>query len=154
MQPENRYSNSYWRRMLIIQKWRRITLVKLPVPMPYALAISSFDPDFHNPSTLMLVGSLAAFFVAAIVAVNFFTVALGFRRRRKGQQASSHGDDLRWMHQVGLSPAGRDWAARPDHQSGPANRRRCSARCSRLGCQAGVAGVIGRWGGGDPLHFS
>ncbi len=67
---------SYWKRMLLIQRCRRIAwLVCLLLPL-WALLFSLLDPGFQHPSTVMLVKSMFAFIVAVVAAVNLLTFRL------------------------------------------------------------------------------
>ena len=70
------WDSSYWPRMLLIQRWRRIEL-----PICAALALCGLialliDPDVQQPPTFMLVGSVFAFIVAVLVAVNVLTISM------------------------------------------------------------------------------
>lgn len=68
----------YWRRMLLIQRWRRIAWLVCLFLAFWALLFIMLDPGFQHPSTVKLVKSMCAFIVAVLVAVNFLT----FRLRR------------------------------------------------------------------------
>ncbi len=67
---------SYWKRMLFIQRWRRITWLVCLLLALWALLFLQLDSGSQHPPTVMIVKSTFAFIVAAIAAVNFFTVRL------------------------------------------------------------------------------
>jgi len=64
------------RRMLLIQRWRRIALMVCLLLALTALSVNALDPTFVQPSSFALVQSLLAFIVAVLVAVNFLTFRL------------------------------------------------------------------------------
>ena len=64
------------RRMLLIQRWRRVALMVCLFLALTALSINALDPTFVQPSSFALVQSLLAFIVAVLVAVNFLTFRL------------------------------------------------------------------------------
>lgn len=66
---------SYWRRMIVIQRWRRIINMICLLIAVYALAMTAFDPPTHHPGVMRLDESLLIFVVALLVAVNVLTVA-------------------------------------------------------------------------------
>lgn len=68
--------DAYWRRMLLIQRWRRIAWLVCLFLALWALLFSLLDPGFQNPSVVMLVGSIFAFIIAIVVAVNLLTFRL------------------------------------------------------------------------------
>ncbi len=67
---------SYWRRMLLIQRWRRISWLVCLFLALCALLFVLLDHGFHHPSIVMLVESMFAFIVAIVAAVNFLTFRL------------------------------------------------------------------------------
>ncbi len=67
---------SYWPRMLLAQRWRRIAWLVCLFLALWALLFVLLDPGFQHPSTVMLVKSMFAFIVAVIAAVNFLTFRL------------------------------------------------------------------------------
>jgi uncharacterized membrane protein len=67
---------SYWKRMLLIQRWRRIAWLVCLFLALWALLFSLLDPGFQQPSTIMLVKSMLAFIVAVLAAVNLLTFQL------------------------------------------------------------------------------
>jgi len=64
------------RRMLLIQRWRRIALMVCLLLAITVLLINALDPTFVHPSNFALVQSLLAFIIAVLVAVNFLTFRL------------------------------------------------------------------------------
>ena len=66
------------RRMLLIQRWRRVALMVCLFLALTALLITVLDPAFVQPSSFALVQSLFIFIGAVLVAVNF----LNFRLRK------------------------------------------------------------------------
>jgi len=66
------------RRMLLIQRWRRIALMVCLFLALTALLITVLDPAFVHPSSFALVQSLFIFIGAVLVAVSF----LNFRLRK------------------------------------------------------------------------
>ncbi len=67
---------SYWPRMLLAQRWRRIAWLVCLFLALWALLFVLLDPGFQHPSTVMLVKSMFAFIVAVVAAVNFLTFRL------------------------------------------------------------------------------
>ncbi len=67
---------SYWPRMLLIQRWRRIAWLVCLFLALWALLFILLDPGFQRPSTVMLVKSMFAFIVAVVAGVNFLTFRL------------------------------------------------------------------------------
>ncbi len=67
---------SYWKRMLLVQRWRRIAWLVCLFLALWALLFSLLDPGFQHPSTGMLVKSMCAFIVAVLAAVNLLTFQL------------------------------------------------------------------------------
>lgn len=88
MQPENHpvsqvdghtsasRNASYWPRMRLIQRWRRIASLVCLFLALWALLFALLDPGFQHPSTVMLVKSMFAFIVAVAAAVNLLTFRL------------------------------------------------------------------------------
>jgi hypothetical protein len=70
--------SSYWRRMIVIQRWRRVTIGICLLLALYALAVTALYPPAHYPGTMRLDQSLFIFIIALVLAVNVFT--LGFRK--------------------------------------------------------------------------
>jgi len=66
----------YWRRMLFIQRWRRIGWVICLFFALTALLFALLDPAYQHPSTVMLVRSMFAFIVSVVAAVNLLTFLL------------------------------------------------------------------------------
>ncbi len=67
---------SYWKRMLLLQRCRRIAWLVCLLLALWALLFSLLDPGFQRPSTVMLVKSMFAFIVAVVAAVNLLTFQL------------------------------------------------------------------------------
>ena len=67
---------SYWPRMLLIQRWRRIAWLVCLFLALWALLFVLLDPGFQHPSTVMLVTSVFAFIIAVTAAVNLLTFRL------------------------------------------------------------------------------
>jgi len=67
---------SYWPRMLLAQRWRRIMWLVCMFLALWALLFSLLDPGFQHPSTVMLVKSMFAFIVAVVATVNLLTFRL------------------------------------------------------------------------------
>lgn len=68
--------NSYWKRMLLIQRWRRIAWLVCLFLISWAILFGLLDPEFQNPSVVMLIKSIFAFIVAIVAAVNLLTFRL------------------------------------------------------------------------------
>jgi hypothetical protein len=66
---------SYWRRVIVIQRWRRITTMICFLLALYALVATALYPPAHHPGTLRLDESLLIFIIALVLAVNVLTVA-------------------------------------------------------------------------------
>ncbi|MBW4025495.1 MAG: hypothetical protein HIU92_20615 [Proteobacteria bacterium] len=66
---------SYWRRMIVIQRWRRITTMSCLLLALYALVMTALYPPGHHPGTMRLDESLLIFIIALVLAVNILTVA-------------------------------------------------------------------------------
>ena len=69
---------AYWRRIIVIQRWRRITITICLMLALYALIVTVLYPPAHHPGTLTLDQSLLIFIIALVLAVNVLTV--GFRK--------------------------------------------------------------------------
>jgi hypothetical protein len=69
---------AYWRRMLFIQKWRRVVLLVCLLLCVDAVVTLCLDPHLAQTSHIVLVQSLFAFGIALIFAGNFLT----FRARK------------------------------------------------------------------------
>jgi len=67
---------SYWPRMLLVQRWRRIAWLVCLFLALWALLFILLDPGFQHPSTVMLVKSMFAFIVAVVAAANLLTFQL------------------------------------------------------------------------------
>jgi len=67
---------SYWRRMRLIQRWRRIAWLVCLFLALWGLMTSLLDPAFQHPSTVMLVTSMCAFIFAVLATVNLLTFLL------------------------------------------------------------------------------
>ncbi len=67
---------SYWPRMLLAQRWRRIVWLVCLFLALWALLFSLLDPGFQHPSTVMLIKSMFAFIVAVVATVNLLTFRL------------------------------------------------------------------------------
>ncbi len=67
---------SYWPRMLLVQRWRRIAWLVCLFLALWALLFILLDPGFQHPSTVMLVKSMFAFIVAVVAAINLLTFRL------------------------------------------------------------------------------
>jgi len=64
---------SYWKRMLLVQRCRRIAWLVCLLLALWALLFSLLDPGFQHQSTVMLVKSMFTFIVAVAAAVNLLT---------------------------------------------------------------------------------
>ncbi len=69
------------RRLIVLQRWRRITNVVCLILALYALVVTELCPPAHHPGTTRLDESLLIFTVAIFVAVNVLTVAFGIGGR-------------------------------------------------------------------------
>jgi hypothetical protein len=69
---------AYWRRVIVIQRWRRITTGICILLALYALVITALYPPAHHPGTMRLDQSLFIFIIALVLAVNVLTI--GFRK--------------------------------------------------------------------------
>jgi len=67
---------SYWPRMLLIQRWRRIAWLVCLFLALWALLFILLDPGFQHPSTVVVVKSMFAFIVAVVAGVSFLTFRL------------------------------------------------------------------------------
>lgn len=75
LSSENRNgSSSYYARMLVIQRWRRITLATCVMLALYAGVVYLRDPSLDAASTGEVIASIFAFVVALLIAVNFLTI--------------------------------------------------------------------------------
>jgi ABC-type polysaccharide transport system permease subunit len=94
MQPLDRDGNKHeqialfpkdasWRRVIVLQRWRRITNAVCLFLAAYALVVTELYPPAHHPGTTRLDESLLILIVAFLVAANILTVAFGNRRSRE-----------------------------------------------------------------------
>ncbi len=67
---------SYWPRMRLIQRWRRIAWLVCLFLALWALLFILLDPGFQHPSTVLRAKSMLAFIVAVVAGVNFLTFRL------------------------------------------------------------------------------
>jgi len=67
---------SYWSRMLLVQRWRRVAWLACLFLALWALLFGLLDPGFQNPSVVMVIKSMFAFIIAILAAVNLLTFRL------------------------------------------------------------------------------
>jgi lysylphosphatidylglycerol synthetase-like protein (DUF2156 family) len=73
---------SYYSRMRLIQRWRRVAWISCVLVALLAAIIVARDPGLDQPSHGMLVASLFVFIVALMLAVNFLTMRFRASRPR------------------------------------------------------------------------
>lgn len=73
---------SYYARMRLIQRWRRVAWLSCAFIALLAAVIVARDPGLNQPANGMLIASLFVFIVALILAVNILTVRLRAGRPR------------------------------------------------------------------------
>jgi hypothetical protein len=66
-----------WRRLIVLQRWRRVTNAVCLLLALYALVVTELYPPAHHPGTTRLDVSLLIFIVALAVVANLLTVVFG-----------------------------------------------------------------------------